>query len=249
LLGGFIWGVVKIFTSASKEMKLAFATAMSIAVLIGVSSLILMLGGWFMSDINRAIGALAFALLLDGFIYLLLKAFGSKAALRITKAIPTAIALGIVTMISSIALLAGGGLIVAFPNLIWGIPLFGVLLWGFTAMMCKVLRHAAQHAKDILIGAKIMAILGGLVFEMSIAFRSLIQTANMIDDWFALVGTVAIMGVVLMGLYGLAYLISKSGPEGLAMIGLATAIIAALIGCIALLGIGIQEIAKGEGKL
>ena len=249
LLGGFIWGIVKIFTSASKEMKLAFATAVSLAVLIGVSSLILMLGGLFMSDINRAIGALAFALLLDGFIYLLLKAFGSNAALRITKAIPTAVALGIVTIISSIALLAGGGLIVAFPNLIWGIPLFGVLLWGFTAMMCKVLRHAAQHSKDILIGAKIMAILGGLVFEMSIAFRLLIQTANMIDDWFALVGTVAIMGVVLLGLYGLAYLIAKSGPEGLAMIGLATAIIAALIGCIALLGIGIQEIAKGMEEM
>ena len=249
LLGGFIWGVVKIFTSASKQMKLAFATAMSIAVLIGVSSLILMLGGWFMSDINRAIGALAFALLLDGFIYLLLKAFDSKAALRITKAIPTAVALGIVTMISSFALLIGGGLIAAFPNLIWAIPLFGVLLWGFTTMMCKVLRHAAKHAKDILIGAKIMAILGGLVFEMSIAFRSLIQTANMIDDWFALVGTVTIMGVVLLGLYGLAYLISKSGPEGLAMIGLATAIIAALIGCIALLGIGIQEIAKGMEEM
>ena len=243
VLGGFIFGIVAIFKWVGKDLKLTMATALAITVLVGVSALILLIGGLFMKDLDRAIGAIAFALLLDTFIGILLYTFKKNS--NIAKAIPVAVALGIVTIISSIALLTGGWLIMNNTDLLWAIPAFGVILWGFTEIMCKALSRAAKNAKDIYIGASIMAILGGLVFEMGFAFRSIIKTSKMIDDWEALIYTVALMGGVLLGLFGLAYLIANSGAETVGMIALATAIIAALIGCVALMGIGIQEIAKG----
>jgi len=247
-LGVFLLGLVLIFRVAGEGMQRAMKGVIGAVILVTVSAFILMIGALFMKDLNRAVGAVAFAILLGLFVWGIMEVF-SKNSKNISRAIPLASAFAIVTAISAFTLLLAGGLLVAYPKLILMIPLFGVLLWGFTLMMSKVLGKLAQNAKRLIIGAKIMAMLGGLIFELSLAFGTLVKVSKMVDNWLALAGTVVIMGVVILGLYVLAKAIASSGAEGVAMMAAATAILAGLIGCIALMGIGIQEIAKGMEEM
>ena len=241
ILEAFIYLIVKSFNTYNPLIIFSLHAAGALALLIGVSALSLILGALIVSSPKTILGAIVFALTLELFIKAITKAFISKDGEKIIASIPVAIALGIVTFISGMTLLLGGGLLAAFPELILTVPLFGTILWGFTAMMCKTLRHASKYTKDILMGAKIMAILGGLVAEMSITFMLLIKASKMIDDWPALLGTITVMGLTLWGLIGLIHLITPIAGE----VVLATIVLAGLIGCIALIGIAVQEIAKG----
>ena len=243
-LGVFLFATSLIFLIFKQSMKEVAEGATGAALIIAVSAGVMILGALFMKDLKRAIGALAFTVLLAGFIFLVIWAY-KRAAKDLALAMPTAIAFAILTVVSATILLVGAYILMKQPKLILFAIAFGLLFAAFTWIMIKALKKLTQNSKNVWGGVGVMVALGIVTVLMAYALKEAVKAANMVQDWWTFVGTVGVMALVIYGLYAMARALGQAGPEALGYIAIGEAIIAGLVGIVWLVGKAVSSIAEG----
>ena len=241
LLIGFIGLVTFAYSLASMIMKPALHTAKDLSILVGISALVLMVGALFMSNPKHIIGAISFALLLSGFIFLIMATI-KWASKDIKSALSTMIAISALIVVSALTLLIGGALFAIFPNLFRDVILFGVILAGFIYMVSKICKMLTSSQKDIMQGILLMAGVTMVIALAAIAIGLIAGVAWLVKKvgWGHVIGTVIMMAAIFAGLLFVCKIIGN--PEiagyiaiGIAVLGALTIVLYLMIGALAAL--------------
>ena len=154
MLVAFIWGICKAFTSNNKNVAKAMASSVGVAILLVVAGAILLAGGAILRDNwEMIIASGIFALILWLFIKGICWALTSNNE-QIAMAIPTAIAMGILVVVTGAVLLAAG-------YIIKDINMVGRIL-GFAAITTAFL-YGLTGVLYLLEGIKLSSIWQGIV--------------------------------------------------------------------------------------
>ena len=243
LLIGFIGLVTFAYSLASMIMKPALHTAKDLSILIGISALVLMVGALFMSNPKHIIGAISFALLLSGFIFLIMVTI-KWASKDIKSALSTMIAISALIVVSALTLLIGGALFAIFPNLFRDVILFGVILVGFILMVSLICKMLTSSKKDIMQGILLMAGVTMVIALAAIAIGLIAVVTWLIDSIAGghkqVLYTIGLMTVIFAGLLFVCKLIGN--PEiagyiatGIVILGALTIVLYLMIGALAAL--------------
>lgn len=249
-LGLFLVGISAAYWGASKILggQKGMMIAHEFSNLVVLSAATLLVGGLFMLIPNMKDATISFALTLGGFIAVITLAYGFAGRIINEKTLFLGYALSALVLVSSIALLTGGMLLMNYPDLGSYILQFlglELLLVGGMSLILGILSMVKGKLKT---GA--LALIG-VIACVGLAGYAMMEIVKLRDkiggDWggiWATIGTtVAVLGVFAAGVIGLGYLSAGTGIGGL---GLAAgeAALAGIIGCVLLAGKAMQEIIK-----
>ena len=224
ILGAFIGAILWIYSLASKNFKSAFKGASEMAILIGASALILILGSIAVKKWIDIPSLIVFAITLAGFIFAITYAY-QLFGKEIKKSIISAIALALLTAISGLVLIMGGKYLLDNPGLDSAIMTFGILLIVYVGLMGSVCYLLGKFWKNILAGIGVMVLLL-IVTALSTFVIDMIATVaskeeflkNIIKGVGAIAGVIAAIGGIAFAAGALVL-----GPQALLFIaGVAT---------------------------
>lgn len=250
-LGLFLGGISLAYYGANKILKgeKGLIMAHEFSNLVALSAATLLIGGLFMMIPNMAVATVSFAGILGGFVAGITLAYGFAGKIINEKTLFLGYALSALVLVSSIALLTGGMLLMNYPDLGSYILQFlglELLLVGGMSLILGILSTVKGKLKTgalALIGVIACVGLSGYAMMEIVKLRDKIG-----GDWggiWATIGTtVAVLGVFAIGVIGLGQLSLAGG--GLGGLGLAAgeAALAGIIGCVLLAGKAMQEIIK-----
>lgn len=249
-LGLFLVGISAAYWGASKILggQKGMMIAHEFSNLVVLSAATLLVGGLFMLIPNMKDATISFALTLGGFIAGITLAYGFAGRIINEKTLFLGYALSALVLVSSIALLTGGMLMMNYPDLGSYILQFlglELLLVGGMSLILGILSIVKGNLKT---GA--LALLGVIVC-IGLSGYAMMEIVKLRDkiggDWggiWATIGTtIAVLGVFAAGVIGLGYLSAGTGIGGLALAA-GEAALAGIIGCVLLAGKAMQEIIK-----
>ena len=216
ILGAFIGAILWIYSLASKNFKSAFKGASEMAILIGASALILILGSIAVTEWIDIPSLIVFTIALAGFIFAITFAY-SVFGKEIKKSIISAIALALLTAISGLVLIMGGKYLLDNPGLDSAIMTFGILLIVYVGLMGSVCYLLGKFWKNILAGIGVMVLLL-IVTALSTFVIDMIATVaskeeflkNIIKGVGAIAGVIAAIGGIAFAAGALVF-----GPQAL----------------------------------
>lgn len=250
-LGTFLLGISLAYYGANNILKgeKGLIIAHEFSNLVALSAATLLIGGLFMMIPNMKDATISFAWTLGGFIAGITLAYGFAGKIINEKTLFLGYALSALVLVSSIALLTGGMLMMNYPDLDVNILKFlglELLLVGGTAVILGVLGAVKSKLKT---GA--LALIG-VIACVGLAGYAMMEIMNLRkeigNDWDGIWGTVfvtvTVLGAFAAGVIGLGKLSLVGG--GLGALGLAAgeAALAGIIGCVLLAGKAMQEIIK-----
>lgn len=249
-LGLFLVGISAAYWGASKILggQKGMMIAHEFSNLVVLSAATLLVGGLFMLIPNMKDATISFALTLGGFIAGITLAYGFAGRIINEKTLFLGYALSALVLVSSIALLTSGMLLMNYPDLGSYILQFlglELLLVGGMSLILGILSTVKGNLKT---GA--LALLGVIVC-IGLSGYAMMEIVKLRDkiggDWggiLATIGTtIAVLGVFAAGVIGLGYLSAGTGMGGLALAA-GEAALAGIIGCVLLAGKAMQEIIK-----
>lgn len=249
-LGLFLVGISAAYWGASKILggQKGMMIAHEFSNLVVLSAATLLVGGLFMLIPNMKDATISFAWTLGGFIAGITLAYGFAGKIINEKTLFLGYALSALVLVSSIALLTGGMLMMNYPDLGSYILQFlglELLLVGGMSLILGILSIVKGNLKT---GA--LALLGVIVC-IGLSGYAMMEIVKLRDkiggDWggiWATIGTtIAVLGVFAAGVIGLGYLSAGTGIGGLALAA-GEAALAGIIGCVLLAGKAMQEIIK-----
>ena len=232
LLGGFLFATLQAIKFGTKGLEKCAVNLYEFAILIGVASFVLILGGLIVTQYPWILlGAMGFTVALGLFLFATLKAInlGTKG---IEQALPKAQEAALLIAISAGIMIAGGTLFILFPQLMLTIPVFiamQTLMFGSLILICKMLNTAK---KDINKAIPILKMLG-LIVALSSAAMIAVGVAITTAGGFAnlMLGVLA-MELTLVGIAGIAIAVGLAtkiptfyeGVASLAILSVITAI-------------------------
>ena len=250
-LGTFLLGISAAYYGANKILKgeKGLIIAHEFSNLVALSAATLLVGGLFMMIPNMEDATKSFAWTLGGFIAGITLAYGFAGRIINEKTLFLGYALSALVLVSSIALLTGGMLMMNYPDLDVNILKFlglELLLVGGTAVILGVLSVVKGKLKT---GA--LALIG-VIACVGLAGYAMMEIMNLRkeigDDWGGIWGTVFVTVTVLFafasGVIGLGYLAAGTGGLGTLVLAAGEAALAGIIGCVLLAGKAMQEIIK-----
>ncbi len=250
-LGTFLLGISLAYYGANNILKgeKGLIIAHEFSNLVALSAATLLVGGLFMMIPNMKDATISFAWTLGGFIAGITLAYGFAGRIINEKTLFLGYALSALVLVSSIALLTGGMLMMNYPDLDVNILKFlglELLLVGGTAVILGVLGAVKSKLKT---GA--LALIG-VIACVGLAGYAMMEIMNLRkeigNDWDGILGTVfvtvTVLGAFAAGVIGLGKLSLAGG--GLGALGLAAgeAALAGIIGYVLLAGKAMQEIIK-----
>lgn len=249
-LGLFLGGISLAYYGANKILKgeKGLIMAHEFSNLVALSAATLLIGGLFMMIPNMAVATVSFAGILGGFVAGITIAYGFAGKIINEKTLFLGYALSALVLVSSIALLTGGMLMMNYPdldiNILKFLALESLLVGGMSfilVMLSKVKRNLKTGALALL-GVIVCIGLSGYAMMEIVKLRDKIG-----DDWGGIWGTVfvtvTVLGAFAAGVIGLGYLSAGTGIGGLALAA-GEAALAGIIGCVLLAGKAMQEIIK-----
>ena len=250
-LGLFLGGISLAYYGANKILKgeKGLIMAHEFSNLVALSAATLLIGGLFMMIPNMAVATVSFAGILGGFVAGITIAYGFAGKIINEKTLFLGYALSALVLVSSIALLTGGMLMMNYPDLGSYILQFlglELLLVGGMSLILGILSTVKGKLKTgalALIGVIACVGLSGYAMMEIVKLRDKIG-----GDWggiWATIGTtVAVLGVFAIGVIGLGYLSAGTGGLGGLALAAGEAALAGIIGCVLLAGKAMQEIIK-----
>lgn len=248
-LGTFLLGISLAYYGANKILKgeKGLIIAHEFSNLVALSAATLLIGGLFMMIPNMEDATKSFAWTLGGFIAGITLAYGFAGRIINEKTLFLGYALSALVLVSSIALLTGGMLMMNYPDLDVNILKFlglELLLVGGTAVILGVLGAGKSKLKT---GA--LALIG-VIACVGLAGYAMMEIMNLRkeigNDWGGILGTVfvtvTVLGVFAAGVIGLRYLSAGTGGLGALALAAGEAALAGIIGCVLLAGKAMQEI-------
>ena len=251
-LAAFVGAVVFAFGFASKFIERAEIDALNFAKIIGISAAAMLIGGLFMLIPGMPLAVLEFTGIFILFLGATLLAY-AIASKHIKEAKQTAIGFGIVVLLTSIALLVGGGLFFNFPGLDMEclkfagisalfIAIFGVAIW----LLGKIKKKDLIQGELALAG--IAVLIGGFGYAFTFVAEAMDMISKVNDPWGQLLIMGTIFGAMIALVAGVTAIIAFTGVGGPA-IAAAEGIIAGVIGIIWLLGKAMSAIAQSMADL
>ena len=250
-LGLFLGGISLAYYGANKILKgeKGLIMAHEFSNLVVLSAATLLVGGLFMLIPNMAVATVSFAGILGGFVAGITIAYGFAGKIINEKTLFLGYALSALVLVSSIALLTSGMLMMNYPDLGSYILQFlglELLLVGVMKCILGILSIVKGNLKT---GA--LALLG-VIFCIGLSGYAMMEIVKLRDkiggDWggiWATIGTtVAVLGVFAAGVIGLGYLSAGTGGLGGLALAAGEAALAGIIGCVLLAGKAMQEIIK-----
>ena len=249
-LGTFLLGISLAYYGANKILKgeKGLIMAHEFSNLVVLSAATLLVGGLFMLIPNMKDATISFAWTLGGFITVITLAYEFAGRIINEKTLFLGYALSALVLVSSIALLTGGMLMMNYPDLDINILKFlglELLLVGGMSLILGILSIVKGNLKT---GA--LALLGVIVC-IGLSGYAMMEIVKLRDkiggDWggiWATIGTtIAVLSVFAAGVIGLGYLSAGTGIGALALAA-GEAALAGIIGCVLLAGKAMQEIIK-----
>lgn len=249
-LGLFLGGISLAYYGASKILKgeKGLIMAHEFSNLVALSAATLLIGGLFMMIPNMAVATVSFAGILGGFVAGITLAYGFAGKIINEKTLFLGYALSALVLVSSIALLTGGMLMMNYPDLDINILKFLALEFSLVGGMAFILVMLSKVKRNLKTGA--LALLGVIVCIglSGYAMMEIVKLRDKIgDDWGGIWGTVfvtvTVLGAFAAGVIGLGYLSAGTGIGALALAA-GEAALAGIIGCVLLAGKAMQEIIK-----
>ena len=250
-LGTFLLGISLAYYGANKILKgeKGLIMAHEFSNLVVLSAATLLVGGLFMLIPNMKDATMGFAWTLGGFIAGITLAYGFAGRIINEKTLFLGYALSALVLVSSIALLTGGMLMMNYPDLGSYILRFlglELLLVGGMSLILGILSTVKGKLKT---GA--LALIG-VIACVGLSGYAMIEIVKLRDkiggDWggiWATIGTtVAVLSVFAAGVIGLGYLSAGTGGIGALALAAGEAALAGIIGCVLLAGKAMQEIIK-----
>ena len=250
-LSVFLLGISAAYWGANKMLggQKGMMIAHEFSNLVALSAATLLVGGLFMMIPNMAVATVSFAGILLGFVAGITLAYGFAGKIINEKTLFLGYALSALVLVSSIALLTGGMLIMNYPDLDVNILKFlglELLLVGGTAVILGILGAVKSKLKTgalALIGVIACVGLAGYAMMEIVKLRDKIG-----DDWGGIWATVfitvTVLGAFAAGVIGLGYLSAGTGGLGALALAAGEAALAGIIGCALLAGKAMQEIIK-----
>lgn len=250
-LGVFLLGISAAYWGANKMLggQKGMMIAHEFSNLVALSAATLLVGGLFMMIPNMEDATKSFAWTLGGFIAGITLAYGVAGKIINEKTLFLGYALSALVLVSSIALLTGGMLMMNYPDLDVNILKFlglELLLVGGTAVILGILGAVKSKLKTgalALIGVIACVGLAGYAMMEIVKLRDKIG-----DDWGGIWATVfitvTVLGAFAAGVIGLGYLSAGAGGLGALALAAGEAALAGIIGCVLLAGKAMQEIIK-----
>ena len=250
-LGLFLVGISAAYWGANKMLggQKGMMIAHEFSNLVVLSAATLLVGGLFMMIPNMGVATVSFAGILCGFVAGITLAYGFAGKIINEKTLFLGYALSALVLVSSIALLTGGMLMMNYPDLDVNILKFlglELLLVGGTAVILGVLSIVKGKLKTgalALIGVIACVGLAGYAMMEIVKLRDKIG-----DDWSGIWATVfvtvTVLGAFAAGVIGLGYLSAGTGGLGALALAAGEAALAGIIGCVLLAGKAMQEIIK-----
>lgn len=249
-LGVFLLGISAAYWRANKMLggQKGMMIAHEFSNLVALSAATLLIGGLFMMIPNMGVATVSFAGILAGFVAGITIAYGFAGRIINEKTLFLGYALSALVLVSSIALLTGGMLMMNYPDLDVNILKFlglELLLVGGTAVILGVLGAVKSKLKT---GA--LALIG-VIACVGLAGYAMMEIMNLRkeigNDWDGIWGTafvtVTVLGAFAAGVIGLGYLSAGTGIGALALAAGEAALVG-IIGCVLLAGKAMQEIIK-----
>lgn len=253
-LGAFLLGISAAYWGANKMLggQKGMMIAHEFSNLVALSAATLLVGGLFMLIPNMEDATKSFAWTLGGFIAGITLAYGFAGKIINEKTLFLGYALSALVLVSSIALLTGGMLMMNYPDLDVNILKFlelELLLVGGTAVILGILGAVKSKLKT---GA--LALIG-VIACVGLAGYAMMEIVNLRkeigNDWGGIWGTVfvtvTVLGAFAAGVIGLGYLSAGTGGIGALALAAGEAALAGIIGCVLLAGKAMQEIIKVMG--
>lgn len=250
-LGLFLVGISAAYWGASKILggQKGMIIAHEFSNLVVLSAATLLVGGLFMMIPNMGVATVSFAGILCGFVAGITLAYGVAGKLINEKTLFLGYALSALVLVSSIALLTAGMLMMNYPDLDINILKFlglELLLVGGTAVILGILSKVKGKLKT---GA--LALIG-VIACVGLAGYAMMEIMNLRkeigDDWGGIWGTVfvtlTVLGAFAAGVIGLGYLSAGTGGLGALALAAGEAALAGIIGCVLLAGKAMHEIIK-----
>lgn len=249
-LGLFLGGISLAYYGANKILKgeKGLIMAHEFSNLVVLSAATLLVGGLFMLIPNMGVATISFAGILGGFIAGITLAYGFAGKIINEKTLFLGYALSALVLVSSIALLTGGMLMMNYPDLDINILKFLGLEFLLVGGMSFILWMLSKVKRNLKTGT--LALLGVIVCIglSGYAMMEIVKLRDKIgDDWGGIWGTVfvtlTVLGAFAAGVIGLGYLSAGTGIGALALAA-GEAALAGIIGCVLLAGKAMQEIIK-----
>lgn len=239
LLSGFIFVITGAYNLAAKGIKNAMIAADKFAVLVGISALVMSIGAFIIND--EFIGkALWFTGLLAAFIGVITSVY-NKASKNIKRALPTALALEVLILVSAFSL------ILAAKILTWdeilGAGLFALGLGLFLIVISSALFILSKIEKHLIKGMLAMVGIVAIIWLSAFAFKEIAVALDEFEDrdpWYAVTKFGAIMGALIVGVGVICAILTKFA--GYVAIG--EAVLLGIIGLIYLSGKALSVVAK-----
>lgn len=257
-LAAFIWAVLTPYLVLKPVIADVANTAKMVSLLVLVSGLMLLGGGWLIMKNPWLIATIPlFGIYLATFIWGIMWVFSTPitSEKQIIITLQKAKSIAIIVAVCGAMLLFGGGLIASFPALIWAIPLWGVLLWGFVWSMTRIIKILANIKNKDLVqaGLAILAISGASV-AMAGTFMILGLVLKQINGWGGLVQFSLLVLMMCGSIIAMAYSIkivalALGNPHTYVLALSAVAVILAFGGAMALISLAMLNIADAIERM
>ena len=239
LLSGFIFVITGAYNLASKGIKNAMIAADKFAVLVGISALVMSIGAFLITE--EFIGkAFAFGVLLAAFIWAVTFAY-SKASKNIKRALPTALALEVLILVSAFSLILAAKILTWEEMLSAG--LFAAFLGLFLIVISGSLFILSKIEKHLIKGMLAMVGIVAIIWLSAFAFKEIAVALDTFGDKnpFIVVGEFAfLMGALVVIVGGTCALLTWAAPY----VALGEAVLLGIIGLIYLSGKALSVVAK-----
>ena len=250
---GFIVGIAFAYRFAATLMQGTMKVAEEFYILVGLSAAILIVGGAFMLIPGMAASALQFAAILTLFVVGLSLAYKIAAKIDVKKAMPTAVALGILVAVSAATILTGGMLFLKNRGLPLAALEFAALTLVFTGAMSLIV-WGLSHIKISQLVAGTLALAGICVIAYGFgkAFQEIakvqqIAPANEILDTLKMMGIVLLAEAAFVGILG--GLAMAGGGLGAAVIAAGEVALAGLVYIIDLAAGAFEHVANANNMI
>ena len=250
---GFIVGIAFAYRFAATLMQGTMKVAEEFYILVGLSAAILIVGGAFMLIPGMATSALQFAAILTLFVVGLSLAYKIAAKIDVKKAMPTAVALGILVAVSAATILTGGMLFLKNRGLPLAALEFAALTLVFTGAMSLIV-WGLSHIKISQLVAGTLALAGICVIAYGFgkAFQEIakvqqIAPANEILDTLKMMGIVLLAEAAFVGILG--GLAMAGGGLGAAVIAAGEVALAGLVYIIDLAAGAFEHVANANNMI
>lgn len=250
-LGLFLGGISLAYYGANKILKgeKGLIMAHEFSNLVVLSAATLLVGGLFMLIPNMKDATISFAWTLGGFITVITLAYGFAGRIINEKTLFLGYALSALVLVSSIALLTGGMLMMNYPDLDINILKFLALEFSLVGGMSFILWMLSKVKRNLKTGA--LALLGVIVC-IGLSGYAMMEIVKLRDNigsdwggiWSTVFVTVTVLGAFAAGVIGLGYLSAGTGGLGGLALAAGEAALAGIIGCVLLAGKAMQEIIK-----